>query len=196
MANKWALITDIPEDFILQIIKEGETNRLEKATILKPDKAGSVKMVSAEGETFRDCNIGWVNSEDILKEMVGLFKPINKELQLDIDVLEPLQYTVYNIEQFYGWHQDNYIEPKDVEDEIKRVRKISFTMWLNDPEEYEGGDLEIEFGGPGYQSKLKKFKEIRGSILYFPSHCFHQVTPITKGTRKSLVGWFGGPVWK
>ena len=194
MANKWALITDIPEDFILDIIKEGETNRLEKASILKPEEEGSENMISAEGETYRDCNIGWVTNDDILKEMVGLFKPINQELQLDIDVLEPLQYTVYSTEQYYGWHQDNYIEPED--DEIKRVRKISFTMWLNDPEEYEGGILEIEFGGPDYQSKLKKFKENRGSVFYFPSHCFHQVTPITKGTRKSLVGWFGGPVWK
>ena len=192
MANKWALITDVPEDFILEIIKEGETNRLEKATILKPEEPGSEEMVTSEGQFWRDCNIGWINNEDILKQMVGLFKPVNEQYQFEIDVLEPLQYTVYNDEQFYGWHQDSYIEPE----KEKRVRKISFTMWLNDPEEYEGGNLEIEFGGPDYQSRLKTFREKRGSIFYFPSHCWHQVTPITKGTRKSLVGWFGGPVWK
>ena len=66
MANKWALITDVPEDFILEIIKEGETNRLEKATILKPEEPGSEEMVTSEGQFWRDCNIGWINNEDIL----------------------------------------------------------------------------------------------------------------------------------
>ena len=192
MANKWALITDVPEDFILEIIKEGETNRLEKATILKPEEPGSEEMVTSEGQFWRDCNIGWINNEDILKQMVGLFKPVNEQYQFEIDVLEPLQYTVYNDEQFYGWHQDSYIEPE----KEKRVRKISFTMWLNDPEEYSGGEFELELGGPNQYSEIKTFKGNTGDILFFHSECYHRVLPVTKGIRKALVGWFCGPTWK
>ncbi len=58
------------------------------------------------------------------------------------------------------------------------------TLLLNDPSEFEGGDLEIA------NETLSPMKQ--GHATIFASFLQHRVTPITKGVRKSLVMWFGG----
>lgn len=68
------------------------------------------------------------------------------------------------------------------------VRKLSIVVQLTDPDTYEGGDLEwipqIE--------KPFKLPRTRGTLIAFPSFQLHRVTPVTKGTRNSLVGWVNG----
>ena len=100
----------------------------------------------------------------------------------------PLQYTEYHAEDtgFYNWHTDvNWLGQDDAD------RKLSVTIQLSDPDEYEGGDFEFQFiPGPEQEAAKKK-----GTILIFPSHQIHRVTNVTKGVRKSLVAWFEGPRW-
>ena len=67
-------------------------------------------------------------------------------------------------------------------------RKISFSCLLNDPSEFEGGDLTLMPDSIGYPIKLKQYE-----ICFFPSWMPHKVVPVTKGTRISLVGWVHGP---
>ena len=62
------------------------------------------------------------------------------------------------------------------------------SLILSDPDEYEGGQLEI-WGKP-----IDVYK--KGSIIFFPSWMPHRVTPVTKGTRYSLVMWFMGAPFK
>ena len=73
---------------------------------------------------------------------------------------------------------------------IGKVRKLSVTISLNKPEEYKGGNLRFDFG-PHADKRYHTCKEIRpqGSVIVFPSHIYHQVTPVTEGTRYSLVAW-------
>lgn len=72
-----------------------------------------------------------------------------------------------------------------------KVRKLSMTLNLTDPTNYTGGDLKFDFGPHMGRGRFKTCKEIRprGSIIIFPSFLHHQVTPVTKGTRYSLVIW-------
>lgn len=74
--------------------------------------------------------------------------------------------------------------------EVQNRRKVSVTVQLSSPEEYEGGDLEFNLGnvisGPREQ----------GAAVIFPSFYLHRVTPITKGVRKSFVLWVGGEPYK
>lgn len=76
-----------------------------------------------------------------------------------------------------------------------KIRKISVTVSLNDPKEYDGGNLQFDLG-PHRSDRFHTCTEIRprGSVIVFPSHIPHQVTPITRGTRYSLVCWsLGAP---
>ena len=74
------------------------------------------------------------------------------------------------------------------------------TISLNDGTEYDGGQLEFDFKNVSpvdewvdekiYNSKVicsQIFK--KGSIVVFPSYLWHRVTPVTRGTRYSLVAW-------
>ena len=71
-------------------------------------------------------------------------------------------------------------------------RKLSCTIQLSDPSEYEGGDLELI----GVNNEpLKEDIRMQGTVTYFPSFMRHKVTPVTRGRRYSLTAWFEGRKW-
>lgn len=86
----------------------------------------------------------------------------------------------------YGWHVDIGNSP------ITPCRKLSLVLQLSDPVEYDGGILEIK----PFTDEVIKLKKQRGTIVCFPSFCLHQVTPVTRGCRQSLVSWITGPSFK
>ena len=71
---------------------------------------------------------------------------------------------------------------------------------MSDPEDYEGGLLEFDLRNIGEinTNNIIKCKEIlpKGSIVVFPSYTWHRVSPVTSGTRLSLVQWNLGPGFK
>lgn len=84
---------------------------------------------------------------------------------------------------FYDWHTDFA--------DIAPLRKISISIQLSRPEDYEGGDLELLFCG-----QPLKVEKTRGALIAFPSFAVHRVTPVTRGTRWSLVAWIAGNRWR
>ena len=123
---------------------------------------------------------------------------------------ESLQYTVYEEGQYYGWHNDagiisqyKPISPGNrgngeeiaqdfINEQCEKVRKLSFSVLLSDPSTYEGGNLQLlNETGNSYIAPRQ-----RGSIILFDSRTQHRVQKVTKGVRKSLVGWVVGPRWK
>ncbi len=62
---------------------------------------------------------------------------------------------------------------------------ISMTLFLSDPADYYGGELTLEY----VSGETKRFKEERGTIVFYPSHVLHYVTPVTQGTRYAAVSW-------
>ena len=121
---------------------------------------------------------------------------------------ESLQYTRYDEGQFYGWHNDaglsGQYKPQSVgnrveglandflNENIELVRKLSFSLQLSDPNDYEGGNVQfLDETGKSYFSPRQ-----RGTLVLFDSRTQHRVLKVTKGVRKSIVGWVVGPRWK
>ena len=106
---------------------------------------------------------------------------------LDIDFIEPLQHTLYEIGGFYGWHIDesNWMPGKRANN---RIRKISFSLLLND--DFTGGDFEIQ------TNELNTITLSKGEIIFFHGDTPHRVKPVETGVRRSLVGWIQGPAYK
>lgn len=96
---------------------------------------------------------------------------------------ESLQLTNYDQSDhgMYGWHQD-------YGGRLSPSRKLSLVLQLSDPSQYEGGNLQIMTSGTP-----KNIKKQRGLVAAFPSYTLHQVTPVTSGSRQSLVAWITGP---
>ena len=121
---------------------------------------------------------------------------------------ESMQYTRYETGQFYGWHNDaglaTQYKPVSVgnrqeglaqdfvNENIELVRKLSFSLQLSDPDDYEGGNVQLlDETGNQYIAPRKK-----GCIVLFDSRTQHRVLKVTKVTRKAIVGWTVGPRWK
>lgn len=99
---------------------------------------------------------------------------------------ERLQYTVYDgeVEGHYTWHRDTNNR------EGMTPRKLTLVLQLSDPTEYEGGLLQLsEDRDPNTAVTVERQK---GLILAFPSWALHRVSPVTLGTRRTLVLWFSG----
>jgi PKHD-type hydroxylase len=84
---------------------------------------------------------------------------------------------------FYDWHTDFA--------GIRPLRKLSISIQLSRPEDYDGGNLELMYG-----TEPQKLDKTRGTFIVFPSFMLHRVTPVTRGTRWSLVAWIAGARWR
>jgi len=99
-------------------------------------------------------------------------------------IQEGIQLTKYEAPtQHYTWHCDRGLSTP--------IRKLSVSIQLSDPSDYEGGDLELLVG-----DKPEKCERGRGIATFFPSWTLHRVTPVTSGTRYSMVCWISGPPFK
>jgi len=135
---------------------------------------------------YRKSNVKWIYfSEETKWLFVKLMKLIQStnNIHWNFDLVmarEPIQYTEYTDDGHYDWHIDaggGYMNQ----------RKVSVSVLLSDPNEYDGGDLQIWPGG-----EIKTAEKVLGGVTLFPSCLLHRVTPVTKGVRKSLVFWVGG----
>jgi len=158
--------------------------------ILDTAKVGSGKD-ETEDTSIRDSNIAFLQSNDdankwIFERITGAIVNINRQFwNFDLNRIETLQYSEYGVGQFYKPHIDMMFQAPN-----NAVRKLSFTVQLTDPTEYEGGDVVIKTGDNAPVHKNK------GTIIFFPSYILHEVEPVTKGTRHALVGWVTGPAFK
>jgi len=75
----------------------------------------------------------------------------------------------------------------DLAESFTSSRKLCFIVQLSDSNSYEGGDV-ILHNTPAQTEGYRA----QGSIIVFPSYWLHKVTPVTKGTRQSIVGWMHG----
>jgi PKHD-type hydroxylase len=139
---------------------------------------------------YRKSNVKWIYfSEETKWLFVKLMKLIQStnNIHWNFDLVmarEPIQYTEYTDDGHYDWHIDaggGYMNQ----------RKVSVSVLLSDPNEYEGGDLQIWPGG-----EIKIAERVLGGVTLFPSCLLHRVTPVTKGVRKSLVFWVGGTPYR
>jgi PKHD-type hydroxylase len=145
----------------------------------------------------RDSNIVWLSDRWIYKEIQPFIHQANQLAGWNFEwsFSEACQFTKYKLNQFYDWHADSWETPyanKDNPDTFGKIRKLSVTCSLSAPEDYEGGELEFDFRNTDPDKPaIRKCAEIkpRGSIVVFPSHVWHRVKPVTKGTRYSLVIW-------
>jgi PKHD-type hydroxylase len=115
----------------------------------------------------------------------------NRFYNYDLLGFDYVQYTEYDGK---GTKYDTHIDMilgEGLSHDLLIPRKLSFSLILSDPSEYEGGDLELYNG----VSKMVP-EQIAGRIIAFPSFIPHAVTPLITGKRKSLVFWAVGPKFK
>jgi PKHD-type hydroxylase len=188
----WSFTPDHVHDCAYQqslFTKEECTKIITLGESLYPEDAKIVATVK-NNTTIRDSKVSWIYPmEETTWIYARLFDSLtylnNQYFKFDLfGMVEGLQFTKYEAPSgHYGQHIDKLSGGI--------VRKLSITVQLSDPNDYEGGELNLIYDGdPTVISKEQ------GYLSVFPSYMLHQVQPVTKGTRYSLVCWVSGPPFK
>ena len=141
-------------------------------------------------DKVRKSEVAWLYPSDGLdwayRRMTDIIMDLNERFfKFDLfGATEGFQFTKYTAPGGkYGRHVD--CSPGTL------IRKLSFTVQLSDPKDYKGGDLHLIYG-----DEPNVMARDQGYVALFPSYVLHEVTPVTKGTRYSLVSWITGKPFK
>jgi PKHD-type hydroxylase len=135
-------------------------------------------------EGYRDSTISNIpRSEEtgwLEKKCTALMQRANLHFQFSIDPDKlTFQYTHYDELGKVEWHTD-------YDETAIYPRKISMSVQLTEPSDYEGGDLEF------FPLGEMAFTRSQGTAILFPSIVVHRVSQVTRGERDALVVWFLG----
>lgn len=162
------------------IIKTFDTPEMTRGTIFTGDVISNDRVSS----------VNWIpynrTTEWIYDRILKHARVANGAMfKFDISNLyDRIQFTKYT-----GAEHGKYKRHMDIgENNIHGCRKLSISVQLSDPCQYEGGDLVIR----NYDPVPKEM----GTMCVFPSFLEHEVKPVTFGTRYSLVLWLYGPQFR
>ena len=178
-----------------------------------PDAPQEVEDGHGLNEDLRVSQIKWFDKynfipSDINNKIIEGLQIANRnaDWNVNIDYFENFQYTQYTADRgkpgFYTWHTDH----GGMLNNDGTIRKLSITIQLSEPDEYNGGHFQWlepvnEFNQLTKEKVVDVHKMVQtapfsgkaiGTMIVFPSFVYHQVTPVTMGTRRSLVGWACG----
>jgi PKHD-type hydroxylase len=171
----WTWKKELPASLCKAIIEEGLKLPIDTAVV--GEKENKVN------KEIRESKVSWFDNTSWVSGLISHYAyTANKQAwNFSLSGNENPQFTIYNEGGFYDFHEDCSLLSN-------QMRKLSAIIVIADSNDYEGGDFEFE---DGTRPDIKE----QGSILVFPSFIKHRVTPITKGTRYSLVSWFVGPAF-
>ena len=166
-------------------------SKLECETIINTAKnKGLIKGKTKEESDVRDSKISWLYSTDnldwVFHRVTDIVLNLNERFfKFDLfGINEGFQFTNYEAPSGkYGKHVDRGMNMP--------VRKLSISIQLTNPDEYEGGELFLYQGDKG-----DLMDKSQGTLILFPSYVLHEVMPVTKGERNSLVTWVTGKQFK
>ena len=183
-------------------------NKCKEELTLSDAKVYNNNSNTLQTKTTRKSSIGWISDLGFLnKRLTNKLRETFNINGMEVTGIGPFQFTEYNIGEYYGWHNDaglaTQYKPQSVgnraeglandfvNENIELVRKLSFSLQLSSPDDYEGGNVQLlAEDGSSYIAPRK-----RGTIVLFDSRTQHRVLKVTKGTRKSIVGWVVGKRW-
>jgi PKHD-type hydroxylase len=176
--------------------QQGFSDNDIKAIIALGENRNPLQATIDRGRVVKDVRISNTSWIDLQEDSVWLYDRIcdivcklnYQYYKFDLSgFYEHMQFTIYEGNELghYDWHLDNNLNSDSP------PRKLSFVLQLSDPNDYEGGDLQLM-----HSTNPVTVKKEKGLVVVFPSFTLHRVTPVTKGIRKTLVVWVTGPSFR
>jgi PKHD-type hydroxylase len=118
--------------------------------------------------------------ERIIKALAA--NPLFISAAIPRHIFPPL-FNRYGVGQHFGVHVDNAVRGDHLSG--MRIRTdLSVTLFLSEPDEYDGGELVVEDNYGSHEVKLPA-----GSLVLYPGTSLHTVTPVTRGVRVASFFW-------
>jgi SM-20-related protein len=180
----------------------------EACARLRREIAGAARVsvtVGEEGGRFgvdesyrktRRARVSSAASSLVTEQLLGLRHDVSETFGADVSGVQDPQFLVYREGDFFRMHRDR--DPAEDAARFSRERRVSAVVFLNEesadpaPDTHSGGALTL-YGliddGRGGMVGLPVTAET-GSLIAFPSDMAHEVKPVTRGERYSVVSWF------
>jgi PKHD-type hydroxylase len=190
----WPLKNSSPADWEVIVDNVFTDDQLSLIDRFINQNSYKIKSASITGKvldtSYRRTDLLWLDDlkglDTIYKTVDALIHSVNNgHYHWNLDYLEVMQLGIYKAKDqgFYDMHTDSRLSMGS-----GKSRKLSFSILFSDPGEFDGGDLIMHHRVNGHTVKLQK-----NQAVFFPSFMPHSVTPVTRGVRKSVVGWVVGP---
>jgi PKHD-type hydroxylase len=158
-----------------------------------PHKSGTVDVGNERYDRdTRITKVAWIErtaqSEKFYDRLEEIILSLNSQFfQYDLTAMVPLQHVVYegSDQGHLEWHIDY---AKESDQKRSEFRKLSLSIQLSDPSEYEGGELQARVRG-----EIDVAPKTFGTVIAFSSFTLHRVTLVTAGIRKAIIVWVLGP---
>lgn len=198
LQNKiWFKDIGLPKYFCDIVLKHGLNKEILEGLTQGVEDNPTKKNLIEQKKTIRNSNISWLNDQWIYNEITPFIKDANisSNWNFDVETFQDCQFTIYKNTNFYDWHMDMTSKAHTHGPYVGKLRKLSMSILLNDPSEFEGGNLQFDYKENNNRiTEFRFFKQ--GSCVVFPSFLWHRVTPVTRGVRYSLVIWVLGKPFK
>ena len=183
MRGEWryiqkAISPELCEEYVRHVLKD------------YPPKAAGITEDNKVDESKRISKVSWP-SESAFPEIYTtirnlVFRENSAVWTFDLDGFVSWQFTRYEGDKMgrYDAHFDTFMN-----DGQPSCRKLSVTVNLSAPQDYVGGHFLFSAATAIPAGEVRH----QGTVVVFPSFLEHSITPVTKGVRHSLVGWFTGP---
>ncbi|MBX2829571.1 MAG: 2OG-Fe(II) oxygenase [Rhodospirillales bacterium] len=174
----YAVIPDALDGNTCERLVQGFTDVMDDGGLVQGQSASHI----------RQSKITWFNEEQepaVSRRITDLVADVNRN-HFDFsltDFAEDAQIACYAGDQrgHYDWHSDVGAS------EVARRRKLTMVIQLSEPDQYEGGLLQLNPAGNFIDAPME-----RGTAIFFPSFVLHRVAPTTAGLRYSLTQWVHG----
>ena len=188
-----AVPTFLEGDLCAEIRQEMATAGEVAATVRGADRSYAVDQQS------RRTNWAEVSDETsslVSERLMSLREDVADVFDIEVSGVQQPQFLRYREGDFFAAHQDRGSDRKGAE--FAQQRQISAVIFLNDetseprPDTYEGGALTL-FGLLDSDDDRNVGLPVEGeagALIGFPSEMLHEVTPITRGERFTVVSWF------
>jgi len=168
-----------------------ECDRLAHLAALQP--AAEARLVGQRDHNMRRAELVWLDDVPgtgwVMDRLISVVAEANRTV-FDFaltEFAESPQIARYGAERagHFDWHSDIG------DGAVAGRRKLTLVVQLSDPDDYEGGALEVM---PA--ANLLTAPRTRGTAAIFPAFALHRVTPVTRGARASLTVWAHGPAFR
>lgn len=183
----------LPPELCADIRDEMATTGAVAATVRGADRSYAVDEGSRKTSW---AEVSETTSSLVRERLMSLREEVERVFGIEVSGVQQPQFLRYGEGDFFTAHQDRGSDRKGAQ--FAQERQISVVIFLNDqaggsaPNTYEGGALTL-FGlldAADERSVGLPVTGEAGALIAFPSEMLHEVTPITRGERFTVVSWF------
>ena len=173
--------------FIPAFLSATECTRILKFRDELAAEEGKIFDSGEKASEIRESRVRWIfpnrRTDWVFDHLERAINIANRHYRFELyGFFQGAQIGTYPTGGHYDWHPDMGTGNTS-------TRKLSISVLISDPSEYDGGDLE-------YRDLRGECPKERGTAIVFPSFLIHRVAPVTRGTRVSLVSWISGPPFR